>query len=109
MLYAFTSAAANNGSAFAGISVNTNFYNFGLALAMFIGRYAIIIPVLAIAGYLAAKKASPPSAGTFPTKGPTFAALLVSVILIVGALTFLPVLALGPVAEHFLMLAGRTF
>jgi len=109
VLYAFTSAAANNGSAFAGIGVNTNFYNLGLALAMLIGRFAIIIPVLAIAGYLAAKKASPPSAGTFPTNGPTFAALLVSVILIVGALTFLPVLALGPVAEHFLMLASRTF
>ena len=109
VLYAFTSSAANNGSAFAGLGVNTNFYNFALATAMLIGRFAIIIPVLAIAGYLAAKKASPPSAGTFPTNGPTFTALLVSVILIVGALTFLPVLALGPVAEHFLMLTGRTF
>jgi K+-transporting ATPase ATPase A chain len=76
---------------------------------MFVGRFAVIVPVLAIAGSLAAKKVSPPSAGTFPTNGATFATLLVSVILIVGALTFFPVLSLGPVVEHFLMQAGRSF
>jgi K+-transporting ATPase ATPase A chain len=109
VLYAYTSAAANNGSAFAGIGVNTDWYNYTLAAAMMIGRFAIIIPVLAIAGSLAAKKVSPPSAGTFPTHGPTFGALLVAVILIVGALTFLPALSLGPIVEHFLILEGRTF
>jgi K+-transporting ATPase ATPase A chain len=109
VLYAFTSAAANNGSAFAGIGVNTNFYNFMLAAAMFLGRFATIVPVLAIAGSMARKKISPASAGTFPTTGPTFTLLLISVILIVGALTFFPVLSLGPIIEHFLMLQGRTF
>ncbi|HEX8679680.1 MAG TPA: potassium-transporting ATPase subunit KdpA, partial [Chthoniobacterales bacterium] len=109
VLYAFTSAAANNGSAFAGLSANTGWYNYMLALAMFVGRFAVIVPVLAIAGSMAAKKVAPPSAGTFPTNGATFATLLVSVILIVGALTFFPVLSLGPVVEHFLMHARRSF
>lgn len=109
VIYAFTSAAANNGSAFAGLSANTGWYNYMLALAMFVGRFAIIVPVLAIAGSLAQKKASPPSSGTFPTNGPVFTVLLISIVLIVGALTFFPVLSLGPIIEHFLMQAGRTF
>ena len=109
VVYAFTSAAANNGSAFAGINANTDWYNYMLALNMFVGRFAIIIPVLAIAGSLAQKKTSPPSGGTFPTNGSVFTILLVSVVLIVGALTFFPVLSLGPIVEHFLMQAGRTF
>jgi K+-transporting ATPase ATPase A chain len=109
ILYAFSSAAGNNGSAFAGLGVNTDFYNYALAAVMLVGRFAIIIPVLAIAGSLAAKKASPPSPGTFPTNGFTFGALLVAVILIVGALTFFPVLSLGPIIEHLLMLNGRSF
>jgi K+-transporting ATPase ATPase A chain len=109
VVYAFTSAAANNGSAFAGINANTDWYNYMLAINMFIGRFAIIVPVLAIAGSLAKKKASPPSSGTFPTNGSVFTILLISVVLIVGALTFFPVLTLGPIVEHFLMQAGRTF
>ena len=109
MLYAFTSVVANNGSAFAGLNANTDFYNYLTALAMCIGRFAIIAPVLAIAGSLAAKKSAPPSAGTFPTDGVTFAALLVAVVLIVGALTFFPALSLGPIVEHLLTQAGRTF
>jgi K+-transporting ATPase ATPase A chain len=109
VVYAFASAAANNGSAFAGINANTDWYNYMLAINMFVGRFAIIVPVLAIAGSLAQKKTSPPSSGTFPTNGPVFTVLLVSVVLIVGALTFFPVLSLGPVVEHFLMQAGRTF
>lgn len=109
VVYAFASAAANNGSAFAGINANTDWYNYMLALNMFVGRFAIIIPVLAIAGSLAQKKVSPPSSGTFPTNGPVFTILLISIVLIVGALTFFPVLSLGPIIEHFLMHAGRTF
>jgi len=109
ILYAFTSAVANNGSAFAGLNANTDFYNYLTALAMCIGRFAIIAPVLAIAGSLAAKKSASPSAGTFPTDSFTFAALLVAVVLIVGALTFFPALSLGPIVEHLLMQAGRTF
>ena len=109
VVYAFTSAAANNGSAFAGLNANTDWYNYMLALNMFVGRFAIIVPVLAIAGSLAQKKTSPPSSGTFPTNGPVFTTLLVSIVLIVGALTFFPVLSLGPIVEHFLMNAGRTF
>jgi len=109
VVYAFTSAAANNGSAFAGINANTDWYNYMLAVNMFVGRFAIIVPVLAIAGSLAQKKISPPSSGTFPTNGSVFTILLVSVVLIVGALTFFPVLSLGPIVEHFLMQAGRTF
>ncbi len=107
MLYAWTSASGNNGSAFAGLNANTNFYNFGLALAMLIGRFGVIVPALAIAGSMAAKKTAPPSSGTFPTDGVTFVALLIGVIVIVGGLTFLPALTLGPVLEHFLMLQGR--
>jgi K+-transporting ATPase ATPase A chain len=109
VVYAFASAAANNGSAFAGINANTDWYNYMLALNMFVGRFAIIVPVLAIAGSLAQKKVSPPSSGTFPTNGPVFTVLLISIVLIVGALTFFPVLSLGPIIEHFLMHAGRTF
>ena len=109
VVYAFASSAANNGSAFAGLNGNTDWYNYMLALTMFVGRFAIIVPVLAIAGSLANKKTSPPSSGTFPTNGPIFTILLVSVVLIVGALTFFPVLSLGPIVEHFLMLSGRTF
>jgi potassium-transporting ATPase potassium-binding subunit len=109
VVYAFASAAANNGSAFAGINANTDWYNYMLAINMFVGRFAIIVPVLAIAGSLAQKKTAPPSSGTFPTNGGVFTVLLISVVLIVGALTFFPVLSLGPVVEHFLMQAGRTF
>jgi len=109
ILYAFTSAVVNNGSAFAGLNANTDFYNYLTALAMFIGRFAIIVAVLAIAGSLAPKKSAPPSAGTFPTDSFTFAALLMAVVLIVGALTFFPALSLGPIVEHLLMQAGRTF
>jgi K+-transporting ATPase ATPase A chain len=109
VVYAFTSAAANNGSAFAGINANTDWYNYMLALNMFVGRFAIIVPVLAISGSLAQKKTSPASSGTFPTNGSVFTILLISVVLIVGALTFFPVLSLGPIVEHFLMHAGRTF
>ena len=96
ILYAFTSATGNNGSAFAGISANTPWYNTALGLAMLIGRFLMIVPALAIAGILAGKKAVPPGPGTLPTTGPLFAALLVGVIVIVGALTFFPVLSLGP-------------
>ncbi|MBK7141953.1 MAG: potassium-transporting ATPase subunit KdpA [bacterium] len=109
ILYAFSSAAGNNGSAFAGLNANTNFYNIALGIAMLIGRFAIILPCLAIAGYLANKKMSPPSAGTFATDNVTFVVLLIGVILIVGALTFLPALGLGPIVEHLLMLTGQTF
>ncbi len=109
ILYAFSSGAGNNGSAFAGLSANTPFYNVALAFAMILGRYFMIVPALAIAGSLAAKKSVPASAGTFPTTGALFVALLTGVILIVGGLTFFPALSLGPVVEHLLMLAGRTF
>jgi len=107
ILYAFTSATGNNGSAFAGISAHTPWYNTALGLAMLMGRFWMIVPALAIAGILAGKKASPPGPGTLPTTGPLFAALLVGVIVIVGALTFFPVLSLGPIVEHFLALAGK--
>ncbi len=109
ILYAFSSAAGNNGSAFAGLNANTPFYNVLLGLAMLIGRFAVIVPCLAIAGSLAAKKYTPPSVGTFTTDNATFAILLLGVILIVGALTFIPALSLGPVVEQFLMSAGRAF
>ena len=109
VLYAFTSVAANNGSAFAGLSGNTMFYNVALAIGMLIGRFFVIVPALAIAGSLAAKKIVPASAGTFPTTGGLFVGLLVGVILIVGGLTFFPALALGPVVEHFATNAGQTF
>jgi K+-transporting ATPase ATPase A chain len=109
MLYAFTSGTGNNGSAFAGISANTYWYNTTIGAAMLIGRFFMIIPMLALAGSLGRKKLVPPSLGTFPVTTPLFATLLVSVILIVGALTFFPVLSLGPIVEHLLMNAGQTF
>jgi potassium-transporting ATPase potassium-binding subunit len=109
MLYAFTSGTANNGSAFAGISANTYWYNTTIGIAMLFGRFLMIIPMLALAGNLGRKKSVPPSLGTFPVTTPLFATLLVSVILIVGALTFFPVLSLGPIVEHLLMYAGQTF
>ena len=108
MLYAFTSATGNNGSAFAGLTANTRFYNITLAFAMVIGRFFMIVPMLAVAGSLAAKKYTPPSAGTFPTDG-LFIALLVGVVVIVGGLTYFPALALGPIVEHFSMLAGTWY
>ena len=109
MLYAYSSAAANNGSAFGGISVNTHWYNTTLGLTMLFGRFFMIIPPLAIAGSLSRKKQVPASLGTFPVTTPLFAALLVGVIVIVGALTFFPALALGPIVEHFMMDAGQVF
>ena len=108
-LYAYVSAAANNGSAFAGLSANTPWWNVSLAVGMLIGRFFVIIPALAIAGSLAAKKTVPPSSGTFPTNGPLFVGLVVGVILIVGGLTFFPALALGPIVEHLAMVAGTTY
>ena len=109
VLYAFTSVAANNGSAFAGLSGNTMFYNVLLGIGMLVGRMFVIVPALAIAGSLAAKKTVPASAGTFPTTGPLFVGLLVGVILIVGGLTFFPALALGPIVEHLAGAAGQSF
>ncbi len=109
ILYAFTSAAGNNGSAFAGLNANTVYYNLALALTMFVGRFAIILPLLAVAGSLAAKKYSPPSPGTFEVDTPFFALLLIAVILVVGGLTFFPALSLGPIVEHILMRQGRFF
>jgi K+-transporting ATPase ATPase A chain len=109
VLYAYTSAAANNGSAFGGLTGNTPWYNLTLGFAMLTGRFLVIVPALAIAGSLAAKKTVPASAGSFPTHGGLFVGLLVGVILIVGGLTFFPALALGPVVEHLAMAAGQTF
>jgi K+-transporting ATPase ATPase A chain len=109
ILYAFTSAAGNNGSAFGGLSANTLFYNLLLALGMFIGRFGVIIPVMAIAGSMAQKKITPVSLGTFRTDNSLFIILLIGVILIVGGLTFFPALSLGPVVEHFLMQSGVSF
>ncbi|HXM47185.1 MAG TPA: potassium-transporting ATPase subunit KdpA [Pyrinomonadaceae bacterium] len=109
ILYAFTSGTGNNGSAFAGISANTYWYNTTIGLATLIGRFMMIIPMLAIAGNLARKKIVPPSLGTFPVTTPLFTTLLVSVIVIVGALTFFPALSLGPIVEHLLMSTGKTF
>jgi K+-transporting ATPase ATPase A chain len=110
ILYAFTSAAGNNGSAFGGLNANTPFYNVSLAVAMWVGRFWMIVPALAIAGSLSGKKTAPPGPGTFPTDGPLFALLLVGVVVIVGALTFFPALSLGPIVEHFVSAAGgKTF
>jgi K+-transporting ATPase ATPase A chain len=109
ILYAYTSGTGNNGSAFAGISANTYWYNTTIGLATLSGRFFMIIPMLAIAGNLARKKIVPPSIGTFPVTTPLFTTLLVSVIVIVGALTFFPALSLGPIVEHLLMGAGKTF
>src|ERR1022692_362065 len=107
MLYAYTSAVGNNGSAFAGINANTPYFNGTIGIAMLFGRFLMMIPLLAAAGSLAQKKLVPVSAGTFPTHGPLFVGLLVGVIVIVGALTFFPALSLGPIVEHFFMNAGR--
>ena len=109
ILYAFTSAAGNNGSAFGGLSGNTDWYNTTLGISMLLGRFAYVVPVMAIAGSLAAKVSVPASSGTFPTDGPLFVGLLVGIILILGGLQFFPALALGPIVEHFAMLAGQTF
>jgi K+-transporting ATPase ATPase A chain len=109
ILYAYTSGTANNGSAFAGITVNTPWYDLTIGLAMWIGRFLFLIPLLAVAGSLAAKKRIPASAGTFPTHGPLFVGLLVGTVVIVGALTFFPALSLGPIVEHYLMQGGSLF
>jgi K+-transporting ATPase ATPase A chain len=107
ILYAFSSASNNNGSAFAGLSANTPFYNTALGFAMLFGRYWLAVPVLAIAGSLAAKKTVPASLGTLSTHTPLFAVLLIGVVLLVGALTFIPALALGPVVEHLILVAAK--
>jgi potassium-transporting ATPase potassium-binding subunit len=109
ILYAYTSSVANNGSAFGGLNSNTLWYNVSTAFAMLLGRFFVVIPILAIAGNLARKKTSPASLGTFPVTGPLFSVLLVSTILIVGALTFFPALSLGPILEHLMMHAGKVF
>jgi K+-transporting ATPase ATPase A chain len=109
ILYAFSSQAGNNGSAFAGLTANTPWYNTAGAITMLVGRFFMIIPMLAIAGNLAQKKYVPPSVGTFPVTTPLFTLLLLGVILIVGALTFFPALSLGPVLEHLQMMAGKAF
>jgi potassium-transporting ATPase potassium-binding subunit len=109
ILYLYTSSTGNNGSAFGGITGNTMFYNITGAVAMFVGRFFMIIPAMAIAGSLAAKKSVPPSAGTFPTDGGLFVGLVVGVIAIIGGLTFFPALALGPIVEHLAMIAGQLF
>jgi K+-transporting ATPase ATPase A chain len=109
MLYAYSSATGNNGSAFAGLTANTPMYNTTLAFAMLIGRFLMIVPIMALAGSLADKQASPPSAGTFPVNGATFTFLLIGTVLLIGALNFLPALALGPIVEHFLTAQGKLF
>jgi K+-transporting ATPase ATPase A chain len=109
ILYAYSSATGNNGSAFAGLNANTTWFNTTLGLAMLFGRFAYIVPVMAIAGSIAVKTRTASSAGTFPTDGALFAGLLIGVILILGGLQYFPALALGPIVEHFLMLAGKTF
>ncbi|WP_404862575.1 potassium-transporting ATPase subunit KdpA [Georhizobium sp. MAB10] len=109
IIYAYSSATGNNGSAFAGFSANVPYHNTMQGIAMLLGRFVYIVPMLAVAGSLAAKKSAPASSGTFPTHGPLFITLLVAVILILGGLTFFPALALGPIAEHVSMLSGETF
>jgi K+-transporting ATPase ATPase A chain len=109
ILYAYASANGNNGSAFAGLNGNTPWFNTTLGLAMLLGRFAYVIPVLALAGSLGAKKKAAASVGTFPTDGPLFVGLLLGVIVILYLLQYFPALALGPVVEHFLMLSGKTF
>src|SRR5262249_46725861 len=109
MLYLYTSSTGNNGSAFGGISANTLFFNITGAVAMFVGRFWMIIPAMAIAGTLAEKESVPPSVGTFPTTGGLFIGLVVGVILIIGGLTFFPALALGPIVEQFAANAGTLF
>jgi K+-transporting ATPase ATPase A chain len=109
MLYAYASGAGNNGSAFGGLSANTNWYNTTIGIAMLTGRFLMLIPPLAIAGSLAGKTSGPPSPGSLPVTTPLFATLLVGVVVIVGALTFFPALSLGPIVEHFLMQNGQVF
>jgi K+-transporting ATPase ATPase A chain len=109
ILYAYSSATGNNGSAFAGLNANTPFYNATLGFAMLLGRFSVIVPMMAVAGSLAAKKSVPPSAGTFPTHTPLFVGLLCGVILIVGGLTFFPALSLGPIVEYFAMMSGHSY
>src|SRR5262249_28728466 len=109
VLYAYTSQTGNNGSAFAGLTGNTMFYNLTGAVAMLVGRFFMIIPAMAIAGSLVEKKSIPPSAGTFPTTGGLFVGLVVGVIVIIGGLTFFPALALGPIVEQLAMNAGTLF
>lgn len=109
ILYAYTSGVANNGSAFAGLNANTSFWNISLGMAMLAGRFLMMVPVLALAGSLVGKKVVPPGPGTFPTQGALFTGLLVSVVVIVGALTFFPALSLGPIVEHFLGAAGKVY
>jgi K+-transporting ATPase ATPase A chain len=109
IFYAYAEAGANNGSAFAGLNANTLWYNSTLAATMLFGRFFMVVPVLAIAGSLVRKKHVPQTSGTFPVTTPLFTGLLISVILIVGALTFFPALSLGPILEHLLMNAGKTF
>ena len=109
ILYAYTSATGNNGSAFAGLNANTAWYNTTLGIAMFLGRFAYIVPMMAIAGSLVAKTRIPASTGSFPTHGTLFIFLLAGVILILGGLQYFPSLALGPIVEHFLMIDGKTF
>ena len=109
ILYAYVSGTGNNGSAFAGITVNTPWYDLTIGLAMWMGRFLFLIPLLAAAGSLAIKKKIPSTAGTFPTHGPLFVGLLVGTVLIVGALTFFPALSLGPIVEHYVMNTGKVF
>jgi K+-transporting ATPase ATPase A chain len=108
MHYAYTSGAGNNGSAFAGLSTNTPWWNITLAVDFLLGRFFMIIPIMALAGHLASKKRVPWNEGSFPVGGLTFSVLLVGTVVIVGALTFLPALALGPIVEHFLMWGSKT-
>jgi K+-transporting ATPase ATPase A chain len=109
ILYAYSSAGGNNGSAFAGLNANTPWWDTTMGLGMLMGRFLMIVPVLAIAGCMVGKKVVPPSLGTFPTNGGLFSGLLVGVVVIVGALTFFPALALGPIVEHFLAQSGTLF
>jgi K+-transporting ATPase ATPase A chain len=109
IIYAYSSCVGNNGSAFAGLNANTPWYNTTLGIAMLFGRFLMIVPIMALAGSLAQKKISPASSGTFPVSGATFVILLLGTVLLVGALNFLPCLALGPIVEHFLMLQGKLF
>jgi K+-transporting ATPase ATPase A chain len=109
ILYAYTSGTANNGSAFGGLTATSLFYTVTLGFAMLIGRFLMIVPMLAVAGSLAAKRSLPPSAGTFPTTGPLFVGLLIGVVVIMGGLTFFPALALGPVVDHLAAAAGTLF
>ena len=109
ILYAYSSANGNNGSAFAGLSANTPWYNTTIGLAMLIGRFLMIVPIMALAGSLGQKRIAPPSVGTFPVSGFTFVVLLIGTVLLVGALNFLPGLTLGPIVEHFLTAQGKLY